>query len=436
MKVVITHCLSDSNKGVLAVMLATIGKIRAHYPDAEITLHSMYPAGHAQFDHHARFVRRAVVQVREGMLPSPYMDDSAEGFAADIAAVFRLVKYTVAAYALPHLPRPLRRLFGEQAHAYETLAGADLIFMKGGQDIYNDQGGLRGHLYLWRMLQIIASAIDTGVPVVILGQSFGQVTGEGMRRRVRDTLRRCREIVVRDSISAEFLASIGVRDNVVEAPDIGFLTEKDTDCGDLLPGEAGRWVGVTVVNWQYDASEGQSADHTMHGYVASLVRALETVWREHAVAPVLIAQDATTFHGSNDLQTIGAIADRLRQRGVPVHIVDRDISPSALACVYSRCALILGTRFHSCVLSATVGTPIVAIEYQGTKTRGLMRSLGLEDYVHEIASLDAETLTRSIATVLERREEIAGALRAKATAFRAAIGEKMSEMLLKYGPRR
>ena len=71
-RVVITHCLSDSNKGVVAaVLLATIRKIRQHYPDAEIVLHSMYQEDHKRFDYHARFVRQK------------HVDGSQEGVSAD-----------------------------------------------------------------------------------------------------------------------------------------------------------------------------------------------------------------------------------------------------------------------------------------------------------------------------------------------------------------
>lgn len=434
-RVVITHCLSDSNKGVVAVLVATIRKIRQHFPDAEIVLHSMYQEDHSHFDYHARFVRKHGVEVQEGILPTPYIDDEATGIASDVPAVFRLFKNIVAALSVPYLPLILARwLFPRQARAYETLQSADLILMKGGHDIGNEQGGLRGRLYFWRILKIISICMRASAPVVILGQSIGRIRSEADGRRVRDVLKGCYKVVVRDEISREMLAGFGLSDNVVVTPDIGFLTEQEPLGCSVLEHATGKLVGVTVVNWNYDAPGGSSGHAIMDRYIESVSYALERTYKDTGATPVFVLQDMTTFHGQSDLQIVNALSEQLRRRDVPVHVIDQDLDPASLAGIYRRCELVIGTRFHSCVLAAVAGTPAIAIEYQGTKTRGLLRSLDLERYVHELSNLTGEALLDDIRSVFQNRSEIAASLQVSVSSCRASVDATVSELIEEVTP--
>ena len=429
-RVVITHCLSDSNKGVVAVLFATIRKIRQHHPDAEIVLHSMYQENHKRFAHHARFVVQENVAVQEGVLPTPYLNDTATGLASDLSAIFRLFRSIVAAVTIPYLPLVIARcLSPRQARAYETLQSADLILMKGGHDIGNEPGGLRGRLYFWRILKIISVATKSSAPVVILGQSIGRIRSEADARRVRKVLHRCYKVLVRDDISREMLAGYGLTDNVAVAPDIGFLTEPDPSGVGAFGHASGKFVGVTVVNWPYDDPDGDKGATVMERYSTALTDALSRTYKELGVAPVFVLQDMTTFHGKSDIQVIRDLSERLRRRDMPVHVMDDDIGPSALADVYRKCDLVIGTRFHSCVLAAAAGTPAIAIEYQGTKTRGLLRSLDMEAHVHTLNGLTGDALMDDIRTVLENRSEITASLRAKVASFRSSIDIAVSEIL-------
>lgn len=433
-RVVITHCLSDSNKGVVAVLFATIRKIRQHYPDAEIVLQSMYQGNHKRFEYHTRFVRQKNVVVQEGVLPTPYLDDTASGFLSDVPAIFRLFRNIVAAVTIPFLPLMMARwLSPRQAQAYETLQSADLIFMKGGHDIGDEPGGLRGRLYFWRILKIIATSTKSSAPVVILGQSIGRIRSEADGRRIRDVLQRCSMVVVRDDISRKQLADFGLTENVTVAPDIGFLTEPDPSGVGLLGQATGKLVGVTVVNWPYGGADSGSGGAIMERYSAALIDALERTYKDLGAAPVFVLQDMTTFHGMSDIQIIRDVCDRLRRRDVPAHVIDQDLDPSALAGIYRRCELVIGTRFHSCILAAAAGTPAIAIEYQGTKTRGLMRSLDLEDHVHELTSLTGEALLDDIRSVFETRSEIVASLQANVASFRSTIDRAVSEILEDLG---
>jgi polysaccharide pyruvyl transferase WcaK-like protein len=96
----------------------------------------------------------------------------------------------------------------------------------------------------------------------------------------------------------------------------------------------------------------------------------------------------------------------LRQRGVNVMSITADLWPDEFSYLYGRCRALLGTRLHSCILAACAGCPVVAIRYQGYKTEGVMKGLGLEAFVHDINNVKEEPLLESVHQVLLERDGI------------------------------
>src|SRR5699024_1623610 len=66
--------------------------------------------------------------------------------------------------------------------------------------------------------------------------------------------------------------------------------------------------------------------------------------------------------------------------------------------VYGECDYVIGTRFHSVIFALSEGTPAIAIGYGGNKGRGIMRDIGMPEYVVEIEDFNfveiAERFTR------------------------------------------
>jgi colanic acid/amylovoran biosynthesis protein len=62
-----------------------------------------------------------------------------------------------------------------------------------------------------------------------------------------------------------------------------------------------------------------------------------------------------------------------------------------LKAIYGELDLLIGTRFHSVIFSLTAGVPCIGIAYEH-KTTGIMRELGLEQWVIAIEAVTAENL--------------------------------------------
>ncbi len=428
MKVVITHCYSDSNKGDLAIVLATVQALQRLFPGTTITLQSVYPEEDLDFAFHFRFIRRTGARVEEGILPSPYVDTAAHGVTRNLKALARLVRSYLGLRLWRYLPGITRTLNKKQSQAIRTIEDADLIIAKGGQYIYNDQGGMRGHLYLQRMLETIAFPQRLGKPVVMLGQSVGPINGKLALRATRRALIGCTALVVREEKTARLLEDLGLRVKV--APDMAFLIEPSRPNGELDILEAlsaNEWLGVTVVNWSFPSSTDKSAARA--AYKRALLETAEEAQRKWGLGTVFFPQVVVKHHGESDVELVEELCDELENRGVRVTHTNEDLSPAELSYLYGRCAVLVGTRLHSCILAACSNTPVIAIRYQGYKTEGVMAGLGLNGFVHDINSVDSSRLLKSLEDALSSRRTLSKQIEFRVSNHRRKLGETLAALI-------
>ncbi len=277
------------------------------------------------------------------------------------------------------------------------------------------------------MLHTIAVPIRMGRPTTILGLSIGPLHGHRARWWTRRTLRACRHVVVRETLSAEYLRGLGVVDNVLVAPDLAFLTEPSRAEGapDLLP--AGRWIAVTIVNWDFPRHP--HPGRALARYVDVLEATLVAGAAGLGLVPVLVAQVTAQHHGRGDEALLSELFGRLRAAGVPARLVTEDLTPAQLSFLYGQCEVMLASRLHSAILAACAGTPPVAIGYQGFKTAGIMGDLGMEPHAHAIETVTAEALLTSIGRVVTDRTTLAADIRRRVESFRREIHDVVGRVV-------
>ena len=115
--------------------------------------------------------------------------------------------------------------------------------------------------------------------------------------------------------------------------------------------------------------------------------------------------------------------------GVPATGLAEDLSPAELSTFYGQCDVVLATRLRTVILAACAGTPAVAISNQGFKTQGIMRSLNLERYTHDISSVSSAAITTSLVDVLSRQAELRAGIANRVEENRRAIA-RSAEMIL------
>ncbi|BDI28725.1 hypothetical protein CCAX7_007760 [Capsulimonas corticalis] len=81
------------------------------------------------------------------------------------------------------------------------------------------------------------------------------------------------------------------------------------------------------------------------------------------------------------------------------HHVTGFVHPREFSYFMGHCDLVLSSRLHGGILSLVGGAPVVVLEYE-PKSRGLMRQIGLEDWVLTMADATSDEITAKITELL------------------------------------
>lgn len=114
-------------------------------------------------------------------------------------------------------------------------------------------------------------------------------------------------------------------------------------------------------------------------------------------------------------------------------ITNTDYLSHDVQAMMQRCELFVGMRFHSIVLSAAVGVPVVGMIY-APKVRGFMRLVECERYGIELASLDPETLERCISAAWTERVHLRELQQGHVEGFKAGAHRASAMIGERYFP--
>jgi colanic acid/amylovoran biosynthesis protein len=111
-------------------------------------------------------------------------------------------------------------------------------------------------------------------------------------------------------------------------------------------------------------------------------------------------------HPTDDRKTAGDVLALLDPAiRTQTSLIRGEYRPEEIKALYSQMTLHMGTRMHSVILAAAARTPVVGVAYE-FKMFGVMRSLGLEEYVCDIEDMTEEELWRKVCTAIDRREQL------------------------------
>lgn len=416
MNILITHGYSDSNKGDLAITLACYEFVRETYPNAKIVLHSTFRnLDKREFDFHNRFMSKKDLEIKQGLLPTPYSSDN-KSKLNDLLAVYRVVKETIQ-LKISLISPFLGKLFGgKQNKSIQDIKSADLVLIKGGQFIYNEKEDLRGNLFLWRTLQPIKTAFKLNKKVIVFGQSFGGFATEKSERIAAKYLSYCFKIYVREKVSYNFLEKYQLEHKAEVIPDLAFYlkTKLDTNISVSLR-ENWKYLGITMVNWHFP--ESNNPKQAKLDYIDSMVKACIYAKEKYGLEPLFIPQVTVRHHGKSDDDIINQTREKLMADNISSEFYHQDLSVFEMMALYKNCELLIGTRLHSCILAANVGTPILPIRYQGFKTQGIVAELGQLNLLLDIHTITTEELIKNIDYIMANQDKIKEELKVQTNKF-------------------
>jgi polysaccharide pyruvyl transferase WcaK-like protein len=317
------------------------------------------------------------------------------------AMSYRLSKWGAACARLPWLKALPHPRLPVPTAALSDLCRADVVLSIGGDNYSLDYG--LANLYFHA--GIAEAAMALGKPTVLWGASIGPFSGEpGVEKRVVAHLRRLALITVRESRSFEYLAGIGVSENVLPVLDSAFAMQPQVvDTRAWWPVQTGEGVLGLNIGSLVDRLRRKSGQ--TDGVIGELVGFVRSVMARTRYA-VLLVPHVAPLNGeasNNDelfnrqlLQALGGPTKRLDQ-------VPGGLNAAQLKHVISNCRFFIGARTHATIAAFSTAVPTLSVAYS-VKAKGINRDLfGDERYVLETSKLGSDGLWAGL-ELLQRDE--------------------------------
>lgn len=327
--------------------------------------------------------------------------------------------------ALAPVPALAERLLNaEQRRTYRAFRDADVLIIKGGGFLHA-YGGLTAPYLIWYQLFYFRLAQRLDKPVVILPNSFGPFVGATVPGQLHAVLSRCAFVAARESISAGMLSAL-LGAPVPVYPDMGYgLQPAERARGEAICREAGVPLGeqpcVAFTLRPYRFPGSADPEQAYADYLAAM-SALVRHAAAQGMHPVFVTHVAGPSAHENDRL---AIAEARKQLGdVPHSWIDVDVDCRDLKAVYGCMDVLVGTRFHSVIFAQGGGVPCLAIAYGGNKGQGIMRDMGLGEFVINIEDVSPEALCAAFDRLVERADDV----KARIAAWNARVREARSAM--------
>lgn len=389
-KILFSGTFCALNKGDAAMELGAYTALRALIPEAEIAIMSPFP----EID---RVTYRHIP-----VLPSSRRKVWTAFVLLGRAMLWRVLKAAGA---------DVRRILARTE--LENLRDCDLLVDLSGDTLSEDYGVA----CMVSHLMPICYALLLERPVVLCAQTIGPL--KHTRLLARYALNRVSLITVRETLSYEYLGTIGVRrPPLCVTSDVAFLMEpaeaSRVDAifrAEKLPADGRPLVGIVVSRLL-----GHRFSPRNPGQFTRLVAALvDHLTVRYAVAVVLVSHVLGPGSERDD-RVLARDVYRYVENKSLTHVIEGDYRPDELKGVIGRFELVVGLRMHANIAALGMGVPTLAISYS-RKSHGIMAMVGQERWVCDIDGLELESLAQQV-------DELWG----QKTCVRAQIEHGMAEI--------
>lgn len=282
---------------------------------------------------------------------------------------------------------------------------ADLVVSVGGGYL-NGTKTLSGNLTVDTTLLPLKLAKRLGKGLICAPQSFGPFGTKYQRRAVRAVVGAADRVLVREDISVQILADLGLADEKItrgvdsafaltSTSSIDWRSRFQISSEDIL-------VGLTARQWLSPSEQDL--------YERRLAQLVDYIEKDAQRQVVLIPQVISSLAGEDDRYVNRRIAKHCAGRQ-PILIEDIH-DYRELADLYRQLDFMVGMRFHSVIFALTHFVPSIAIEYHH-KAAGIMADLSLTDWVVPVDALERGKLEALFEELVANRRRYIAHLRAE-----------------------
>ncbi len=391
----ITNAYAKGSGGDMAILSSLISEMRRVFDEPDITVASIDDLAH---------MRELFPDVRSvSSLITTIWDEDA-GRASKLVSLLRnwiAASIWALSFRLTG-KRPDRLLIDAEKEAMNRLADADLVIGVGGGYIREFPGFMK-IIDLGLTLRMLILSRQMGKITMLYSQSIGPFGNKAQEMLAGRILRKMKLIITRESISKDLLLEMGVeKDRISASVDAAFLVRKQNPISAPLPPEfkdirkdfQGPLIGVTARAWL-----GKKAQDN---FERQLARTLDIIARKYDARIVFVPQATIERHADDDRIVQKRIWEMMGRKDRAINLRGAYDFRTLLS-IYENLDFMIGTRFHSAIFSLTARVPALVIAYEH-KATGIMKDLGLEEWVADIDKLDGEAFAGMFDSLHQERD--------------------------------
>lgn len=384
-KICISNGYGLPNTGDAILMRQTTSSIREVFPEAEISAIVRFPEMERIHDPDTDW------QESPGMCRSKniWRRRFFNGLYGGLTLLYAALGAPSRLAAFWPLPR-------SQLASIRNLQSADLVVLVGGGYLLEDSITVYSHLLQIHLVRRFNK------PHVLAPQSIGPVRNRRLKRMLAKSLADARMIAVREQFSRDFAVK-ELRlpaERIVRTTDLAFEYEgMDAKGGTGALMELGirpeeRFIGATVLGSSFSFPFERNPARARALYKEKLTSLLKTLHERTRLRIVLF----------NQVHSDVSFADEVRAECGDFVLVDKIIrTPEVMCGMVERAEVMLGTKFHSCIIAFLMRVPFFCLSYV-YKATGMMNDLGLSDLTASIETFEVETVLDAVENLMRNRE--------------------------------
>jgi polysaccharide pyruvyl transferase WcaK-like protein len=389
-RILIVNVHSSLNAGDLALLECTIRQMRANFDQPRIVLVPNWPD--------EEYFRVSGCEI----VPSPW---ELCGLSRKrlIHQVASFSFGTIRALTVGKHSKGRAKHTDRWENLFEAYRQADLVVGVAGNQFYSTGK------YGWPFpvsIMAVGLAHRFSKPFYTMPQSIGPLRRRWERALLRGAYRRARLIQVRDEFSRDLVSVIGVpSDRVVYSPDPAFdYPPAPSEQALELLSKYGFTQGKPSLGVSVISSMGRTLrPGAIKSYYQVIANGLRRFLEAQPARVYLFSQVSGPTSVEDDREGCALISQMLNDLGERVVMIDGVLPPSMLKACYGLMDFYVASRLHSGIFSVSMNVPTLFIGYLA-KTRGVLRSLGHEDWVIDLDQFSEDAFYVKLTRAWQNRE--------------------------------
>lgn len=297
-------------------------------------------------------------------------------------------------------------LNSKQKESYSHFKETEYVVVKGGGFLHS-YGKMQDAYLAYFFLFDVLLAHRLGKKVFVMPNSIGPLNSRFAKKIILKALVKCKLLLVRESVSYKLLKSNGLES--VLSPDLGFyLKPSENDLKQYLEDQgvdfSKKRIAITMRPYRFDGNG--DSKHLYDKYISEFAKVITELSKRNCHVS-LVAHTLGPSDHEKDMIALKAVMEILSQNTLRnvTYLEDFALDCHQIERLYSYYDVLIGTRFHSVIYALNVEVPSIAIAYGGNKSYGIMKDIGVSEYVIPIEEMDAERLIAMCEEVEQNKAE-------------------------------